>query len=101
VPEDFSSIEEGIKLLAERYLKTPCACFTPNPERIEEIQNMAKELKAQGIVYYSIQFCTPYLFEAYQVESAVDLPFLKIDTNYSTEDIGQLKTRCEAFIETL
>ncbi|WP_022854838.1 double-cubane-cluster-containing anaerobic reductase [Thermodesulfobacterium thermophilum] len=101
VPEDFSSIEEGIKLLAERYLKTPCACFTPNPERIEEIQNMAKELKAQGIVYYSIQFCTPYLFEAYQVESAVDLPFLRIDTNYSTEDIGQLKTRCEAFIETL
>lgn len=101
VPENFTTIEEGIKLLAERYLKTPCACFTPNPERIKEIQNMAKELKAQGIVYYSIQFCTPYLFEAYQVESAVDLPFLKIDTNYSTEDIGQLKTRCEAFIETL
>ncbi|WP_028841250.1 double-cubane-cluster-containing anaerobic reductase [Thermodesulfobacterium hveragerdense] len=101
VPEDFNSIEEGIKLLAERYLKTPCACFTPNPERIEEIQNMAKELKAQGIVYYSIQFCTPYLFEAYQVENAVDLPFLRIDTNYSLEDVGQLKTRCEAFIETL
>jgi benzoyl-CoA reductase/2-hydroxyglutaryl-CoA dehydratase subunit BcrC/BadD/HgdB len=101
VPENFTTIEEGIKLLAERYLKTPCACFTPNPERIKEIQNMAKELKAQGIVYYSIQFCTPYLFEAYQVESAVDLPFLRIDTNYSTEDIGQLKTRCEAFIETL
>uniref|UniRef100_A0A7V5XH60 2-hydroxyacyl-CoA dehydratase n=1 Tax=Thermodesulfobacterium geofontis TaxID=1295609 RepID=A0A7V5XH60_9BACT len=101
VPENFSSVEEGIKLLAERYLKTHCACFTPNTERIEDIKNMAKELKAQGIIYYSIQFCTPYLFEAYQIEKEVNLPFLKIDTNYSIEDMGQLKTRVEAFIETL
>ncbi len=101
VSEDFNSLEEGIKLLAERYLKTPCACFTPNPDRIEEIKSMAKELKAHGIVYYSLQFCTPYLFEAYQVEKEISFPFLRIDTNYSLEDIGQLKTRCEAFIETL
>jgi len=101
VPENFSSVEEGIKLLAERYLKTHCACFTPNTERIEDIKNMAKDLKVQGVIYYSIQFCTPYLFEAYQVEKALNFPFLKIDTNYSTEDVGQIKTRVEAFIETL
>jgi benzoyl-CoA reductase/2-hydroxyglutaryl-CoA dehydratase subunit BcrC/BadD/HgdB len=101
IPENFSSVEEGIRLLAERYLKTHCACFTPNKERIEDIKNMAKDLKAQGVIYYSIQFCTPYLFEAYQVEKEINLPFLKIDTNYSMEDVGQLKTRCEAFIETL
>jgi len=62
---------------------------------------MAKDLKAHGIIYYSIQFCTPYLFEAYQVEKEVNFPFLKIDTNHSIEDVRQLKTRVEAFIETL
>uniref|UniRef100_A0A7V6CDZ2 2-hydroxyacyl-CoA dehydratase n=1 Tax=Thermodesulfobacterium geofontis TaxID=1295609 RepID=A0A7V6CDZ2_9BACT len=101
VPENFNSVKESIKALAERYLNTHCACFTPNTERIEDIKNMAKKLNAQGIIYYSIQFCTPYLFEAYQVEKALNFPFLKIDTNYSTEDVGQIKTRVEAFIETL
>ncbi|RMD57973.1 MAG: 2-hydroxyacyl-CoA dehydratase, partial [Nitrospirae bacterium] len=29
------------------------------------------------------------------------LPFLKIETDYSLEDMGQLRTRIEAFIEML
>jgi benzoyl-CoA reductase/2-hydroxyglutaryl-CoA dehydratase subunit BcrC/BadD/HgdB len=40
--------------------------------------------------------------EAYKVEKALQekrIPFLKIETDYGMEDIGQLKTRIEAFLE--
>jgi benzoyl-CoA reductase/2-hydroxyglutaryl-CoA dehydratase subunit BcrC/BadD/HgdB len=39
--------------------------------------------------------------EAYKLEKQLDLPFLRIETDYSMEDFGQLKTRIEAFLETL
>jgi benzoyl-CoA reductase/2-hydroxyglutaryl-CoA dehydratase subunit BcrC/BadD/HgdB len=63
---------------------------------------MAKEFKADGIVHYALQFCAPYAIEAYSVERAAQtegIPVLKIDTDYSMEDIGQLSTRVEAFLE--
>jgi benzoyl-CoA reductase/2-hydroxyglutaryl-CoA dehydratase subunit BcrC/BadD/HgdB len=40
--------------------------------------------------------------EAYKVEKAIQqkgIPFLKIESDYGMEDIGQLKTRIEAFLE--
>jgi len=99
--DSFSSVEEGIEKIAIRYLKTHCACFTPNNERLDDIKNMFKTLKADGIIHYSLQFCTPYMFEAYKLERDIEVPYLKLETDYSLEDIGQLKTRIEAFIETL
>lgn len=102
VDENFSTMEEGLKKIAERYLNTHCACFTPNDERIEDIKVMFKTQHADGIIHYSLQFCTPYMFEAYKIERKLDqIPYLKIETDYSTEDIAQLRNRIEAFIETL
>lgn len=101
VDENFSSIEEGLKKIAERYLATHCACFTPNDERIEDIKDMYKSQKADGVIHYSLQFCTPYMFESYKIERKIDFPYLKIETDYSMEDLAQLRNRIEAFIETL
>jgi benzoyl-CoA reductase/2-hydroxyglutaryl-CoA dehydratase subunit BcrC/BadD/HgdB len=42
--------------------------------------------------------------ESMAVEKALELeniPTLRIETDYGTEDVGQLKTRVEAFIEQL
>jgi len=94
-------VEEGLEKIAERYLTTHCACFTPNDERIEDIKKMFEAQRAHGVIHYSLQFCTPYLFESYKIERKVDFPYLRIETDYSLEDVGQLKTRIEAFIETL
>lgn len=102
VDEDFSTVEEALKKIAERYLTIDCACFTPNSERIENIETLVKELKADGIIHYSLQFCTPYMFEAFKIEKAISkTPYMRIETDYSMEDAGQLKTRIEAFIESL
>jgi benzoyl-CoA reductase/2-hydroxyglutaryl-CoA dehydratase subunit BcrC/BadD/HgdB len=36
-----------------------------------------------------------------KVLEAKNIPTLRIDTDYSTEDMGQLKTRVEAFVELI
>ena len=53
---------------------------------------------------YGLQFCQPYLMESIPVEKALEeknIPTLRIETDYSMEDVGQLKTRIEAFVEQL
>ncbi len=104
LPEDFSSIPHALDRIAERYLTIDCACFTPNRERLENIQALASLLKADGVLHYALQFCTPYMVEAQKVKESMEaqnVPFLRIETDYSMEDAAQLKTRIEAFIEMI
>ena len=52
----------------------------------------------------SLSFCQPYAIEAFKVGKtleAADIPMLAIETDYSMEDVEQLKTRVEAFLEML
>jgi benzoyl-CoA reductase/2-hydroxyglutaryl-CoA dehydratase subunit BcrC/BadD/HgdB len=44
------------------------------------------------------------MVEAYKVKKTTEkqgTPFLRIETDYSMEDFGQLKTRIEAFVELI
>lgn len=102
--EAFRTVDEGLDNIASRYVSIDCACFTPNTERMENIVEMAKRLGADGVIHYALQFCTPYMVEAFRAKNAVEainLPFLRIETDYSMEDFGQLKTRIEAFLEMI
>lgn len=90
--------------LVDRYLAIDCAIFTPNTERVDHIQEMAKASQADGVIQYTLNFCQPYALEALPIEKALEetgLPTLRIETDYSQEDMGQLQTRVEAFVELL
>ncbi|MBU4001705.1 MAG: 2-hydroxyacyl-CoA dehydratase family protein [Proteobacteria bacterium] len=98
------TVEELMEALVDRYFKVDCAIFTPNPDRLSHIKEMAKTYRADGVIHYSLQFCQPYLMESMPIEKALEdnnIPTLRIETDYSMEDAGQLKTRLEAFIEQL
>lgn len=98
------TLDELMDAIVDRYLKIDCAIFTPNTSRVEHIMRMAKDLHAQGVIHYGLQFCSPYQVEAGPVERRLEkegLPTLRIDTDYGQEDVGQLQTRVEAFIERL
>ena len=104
VDPHFTSVDQGLAAIAERYMTINCACFTPNEGRLDDISAMAERLQANGVIHYALQFCTPYLVEAYKVKERLGkaaIPFLRIETDYSMEDMGQLKTRVEAFIEVM
>ncbi len=104
VSEDASTLDAMVDDIAEKYLDINCACFTPNQGRLDDVVRMAKELGADGVIDYSLQFCGLYEMESNAVEKTVrdaGFPVLKITTDYSMEDVGQLATRVEAFLEIL
>ncbi len=102
--ESGETLEEMLEAIVDRYYQVDCAIFTPNPQRLEHIQEMVAAYHADGVIHYGLQFCQPYLMEAIPVEKALEqagIPCLRLETDYSMEDVGQLKTRIEAFIEQL
>lgn len=104
VDEAATDLDGQLTALADRYLKVNCSCFTPNFERLDAVKRMAGESAVDGVVQYVLQYCHTYNVEAMRVEAAlkeIGKPSLKIVTDYSEEDAGQLRTRIEAFIEQL
>ncbi len=102
VDEGGETLEEMLEALVDRYMRIDCACFTPNQERLQNIVAMAKELEVKGVIHFALNFCQPYAMEAFKVGRALEdagLPMLGIETDYSLEDVEQLKTRVEAFLE--
>ena len=98
------TVDGLLELLTERYFNIDCAIFTPNPSRVDYVKEMAKKLAAAGVIHYSLQFCQPYIMESGPVEKNLEksgIPTLRLETDYSQEDAGQLKTRIEAFVERL
>ncbi|EDU39298.1 double-cubane-cluster-containing anaerobic reductase [Clostridium sporogenes] len=104
VSEEGETLEELIKNLADRYLNINCACFTPNTGRIDDIIKYTKEYGADGVIDTNLSFCHTYAVEHRDVEANLkekNIPIMHIETDYSTEDSGQIKTRVEAFLEMI
>jgi benzoyl-CoA reductase/2-hydroxyglutaryl-CoA dehydratase subunit BcrC/BadD/HgdB len=100
--ESNGSIDKQLAALTDRYMKIDCSCFTPNNERIDQVIKEYGDSKAQGVVHYSLQFCHTYNIEAIRIKEACEkhkIPFISIESDYSAEDVGQLQTRIEAFLE--
>lgn len=104
VDESGETLDEMIDAIADRYMKIDCACFTPNDDRMENVSELAKKVNADGVIHYSLLFCQPYSHESLKIDKALSvdgIPMLSIETDYSMEDVEQLKTRVEAFVETI
>jgi benzoyl-CoA reductase/2-hydroxyglutaryl-CoA dehydratase subunit BcrC/BadD/HgdB len=104
VEEGCATLEDKLKAIAERYVKINCSCFTPNEERIEEIAQYVKDFKIDGVILFTLQFCLTYSVECIKVQEALkrlNVPVLEIETDYGEQDLGQLQTRIEAFIEQI
>jgi benzoyl-CoA reductase/2-hydroxyglutaryl-CoA dehydratase subunit BcrC/BadD/HgdB len=104
VAEDGRTVDEILDRIADRYLAIDCAVFTPNPERAENVTRMTRRARADGVIHYALQFCTPYTIESHRVQGRMDregIPMLRLETDYGTEDVPQLRTRVQAFLETL
>jgi len=104
VDDSGSKVETLMEAIVDRYFEIDCAIFTPNESRLNHVKTLAKKYSADGVIHYALQFCSPYVIESYPVEQALiaeGIPAMRIETDYSQEDVGQLKTRVEAFVETL
>lgn len=104
VDDSGETLDDLFMALAERYMKNNCACFTPNPGRVEDIIRLAKAYRADGVIDCSLKFCGLYDIEKRTVAEALKaegIPVLPLETDYEDSDAGQLRTRIEAFVEML
>ncbi len=104
VDESPADLEGLLEAIARRYFNIHCACFTPNTERLDDIVELARASGAGGVINYSLSFCTPYLVEDKLVRDRLEregIPLLSLESDYSMGDVEQLKTRIDAFVESL
>ncbi|MET0009712.1 MAG: double-cubane-cluster-containing anaerobic reductase [Candidatus Thiodiazotropha sp. 6PLUC4] len=107
---DMSAVDEWrlndmVDALADRYLK-PCTCpiFTRNDDRQRRLLELAEGFAADGVVYQAFSGCQVYEMEQRSIAdalSAKNIPMLYVETDYSPDDMGQLSTRIEAFLESI
>ncbi len=93
------------KALARRYLNIPCSCMTPNGRRLVELDRMIAEFRPDAVIDIVLHACHSYNIESANVSQHLrerhGLPFLKIETDYSTADVEQIRNRVEALMETI
>lgn len=83
-----------------RYMNT-----AKNVARREYVNALAKEYKADGIIYEQIKFCDPWAYErmvgSHVLKDDFGYPVLSVDRPYSIAGSGQMRTRVQAFVESI
>lgn len=101
--------ETPLDAIARHYLETSqCPRFMnkeKGQERLDYIENLVREYNADGIICEQMKFCEYWSYE--RVISNVvfnnekNIPCLGIEKEYTLTSAGQLRTRVQAFIESL
>jgi benzoyl-CoA reductase subunit C len=103
--DNVENSEDPMVGLAKRYLKrAPCPPQGPIESRLQFINFMVKEFKALGVITFTERFCDPVLYDSVHLRNHLikeGVPTTIIDYENPTQEIGRIKTRVEAFIESL
>lgn len=70
------------------------------------VNDIAKEYKADGIIYQQIKFCDPWAYErllgSTMLREDYNYPVLSVDRPYNiSSSVGQMRTRVQAFVESI
>ena len=101
--------DDVLTQICAHYLKTTQCPRYMSQEKIQERRDfsdyLAKEYKAEGIIYEAMKFCDFWAFERTLVSHIMNeeygWPVLSIDRPYMARTSGQLRTRLQAFVESL
>ena len=77
----------------------PCMRMEQASNRDELIRRSAGSV--DGIIYHTVQFCDNYAYEYAWLKEWIDRPLLLLETDYTRQSGGQVRTRIEAFLESL
>ncbi len=101
--------DDVLTQICAHHLKTTQCPRYMSQEKIQERRDfsdyLAKEYKAEGIIYEAMKFCDFWAFERTLVSHIMNeeygWPVLSIDRPYMARTSGQLRTRLQAFVESL
>lgn len=101
--------EDALTQICRHYMEvSECARYISDEkvlQRRETSDRLAKEFKAEGIIYEQMKYCDYWGFERALVSHVMaeeyGWPVLSIDRLYNNGNSGQLRTRVQAFVESL
>jgi len=96
-----------MEALADCYFtrRVPPAWFRPGEERLNFLIKLAKDFNVSGVIWYQLMYRESYKTESYyfpdQLKRETGLSMLTLESDYDQAETEQLRTRIEAFIETI
>lgn len=97
--------DDPLRAIARKYYHLPCSVMTENNERMELLRGLVKEYRPQGVVELIWQACLTYNVESFRIRELVsdelNLPYLRIETDFSQSDSARIALRVQALLETI
>ena len=109
-PIELNDHEDALTQVCRHYTYS-CQCpRMMNMEKVygrkQYVNDLAKEYKADGIIYQQVKFCDPWAYErvlgSTMLREDYGFPVLSVDRPYNiSSSLGQMRTRVQAFVESL
>ena len=110
VPIELSDDEDALRQVCRHYIRN---CHCPRMMSMDKVYgrkkyvaDLAKEYRADGVIYNQVKFCDPWAYErtlgSSMLHKDYGFPVLSIDRPYNvSSSVGQLRTRVQAFVESI
>jgi benzoyl-CoA reductase subunit C len=99
--------DDPLHALAQYYIADRYSCprmFQDYPRRAALTREMIRDFKVDGIIGERLTFCDIWTIEHYQLGKEFKpegTPYMQLDREYILGGVGQLRTRIQAFLETI
>lgn len=100
-------MKDPFAALAKYYIADRPSCprmFGDQTRRAQLVKDLVKEFKVDGVIGERLVFCDLWAGELYMLSDDLkeaDIPLLKLDREYLMVGAGQVRTRVQAFIESM
>lgn len=109
-PIDLTEDEDALTQVCRQYTYRGQCPRMMNMEKVygrkAYVRDIAREYKADGIIYQQIKFCDPWAYErllgSTMLRDDYGFPVLSVDRAYNINaSVGQMRTRVQAFVESI
>ena len=108
-PIELTDDEDALTQICRQYMyRGQCPRYMNTAKmtgRREYVNALAKEYAADGIIYEQIKFCDPWAYErmmgSHILHDDYGYPVLSVDRPYNFSTSGQMRTRVQAFVESI
>lgn len=105
VQVDEPTLDGMLRAVALRYFSASiCPSFADSSDRIDRLLELCADFKVRGVISHNLRLCMLFDMESARVRQILRqkvIPMLAVQTDYGQEDVEQVKTRVEAFLEML
>lgn len=106
---ELNDTDDVLTQICLHYLKTSqCPRFMSHEKvqgRRDFVAGLVRDYHAEGVIYEQLKFCEYWGYEralaSHVMQSDYNIPAVSIDRQYTASGSGQLRTRVQAFVESL